>query len=118
MARAEFDAVIAALSAERFGPYLAAVHGDRQAAVRLYEWNSEVSATFLRPLQHLEVGLRNAMDRELAVIFGVREWWRVRSLPFTPSARDMVERAVAEAGRRSQNSSRARWSPHCRLASG
>ncbi|WP_133205762.1 hypothetical protein [Arthrobacter terricola] len=54
------------LSAGRFGTYLRAAGGSRQRALELYEWNSKLSAAFLRDLSHLEVGLRNACDRQLS----------------------------------------------------
>lgn len=54
------------LSAGRFGNYLKAAGGSRQRALELYEWNSKLSAAFLRDLSHLEVGLRNAFDRQLS----------------------------------------------------
>jgi len=54
------------LSAGRFGTYLKAAGGSRQRALDLYEWNSKLSAAFLRDLSHLEVGLRNAFDRQLS----------------------------------------------------
>jgi len=54
------------LSRGRFSTYLAAAGGSRTRALDLYEWNTKLSATFLHDLSHLEVGLRNACDRELA----------------------------------------------------
>ena len=50
------------LSAPRYVVYLAAVGGDRQLGLDLYEWNAVVSAAFLHDLAHLEVALRNAYD--------------------------------------------------------
>ena len=58
------------LSRERLGTYLAATGGDREKAIRLYIWNTEVSAAFYAPLQGLEVALRNAMHRRLAERYG------------------------------------------------
>lgn len=63
-----------ALSADRFGTYVAAVGGDRHRAIALYEWNAAVSATFYLPLQAVEVALRNACRRELTALFGER-WY-------------------------------------------
>lgn len=54
------------LSAGRFSTYLVAAGGSRQRALDLYEWNAKLSAAFLHDLSHLEVGLRNACDRQLA----------------------------------------------------
>ena len=54
------------LSIGRFSTYLAAAGGSRSRALELYEWNATLSAAFLHDLSHLEVGLRNACDRQLA----------------------------------------------------
>ena len=58
------------LSRERLGTYLAATGGDREKAIRLYIWNTDVSAAFYGPLQGLEVALRNAMHHRLAGRYG------------------------------------------------
>ncbi|WP_207795490.1 Abi family protein [Cryobacterium zongtaii] len=54
------------LSAGRFSTYLLAAGGSRTRALELYEWNAKLSAAFLHDLSHLEVGLRNACDRQIA----------------------------------------------------
>ncbi len=64
------DALVASLSPERIAPYMAAAEGDRERAMRLYTWNTAISAAFYGPLQGLEVALRNAMHRELTARFG------------------------------------------------
>ncbi|MBJ7594874.1 MAG: hypothetical protein JF886_08430 [Candidatus Dormibacteraeota bacterium] len=62
------------LSPERLRPYRSAVGGDLDAAIRLYEWNTQVGAGFLEVLGHLEVVLRNALDGQL------RAWHAARHL--------------------------------------
>jgi hypothetical protein len=42
--------------------------------MRLYTWNTAVSAAFYGPLQGLEVALRNAMHRSLAARYGP-DWY-------------------------------------------
>ena len=64
----------AALSPERMSTYLRAVRGNREKALRLYTWNTAISAAFYGPLQGLEVTLRNAMHRQLAGYYG-SEWY-------------------------------------------
>ena len=64
----------ASLSPERLATYAAAAGGGREQALRLYTWNTAVSAAFYGPLQGLEVALRNAMHRELGRRFGPR-WY-------------------------------------------
>jgi hypothetical protein len=53
------------LSADRFATYVEAAAGDARRALRLYEWNACASAALLHDLGHLEIGLRNAIDRAL-----------------------------------------------------
>lgn len=62
------------LSPDRFATYLAHTGGDREAAVRLYTWNTAVSAAFYGPLQALEIALRNAMHGELSNTYGA-DWY-------------------------------------------
>lgn len=55
-----------------FGPprlqhYLDACRGDVEKAIRLYEWNSELSGACWESLGHLEVALRNAIDRQMTM---------------------------------------------------
>ena len=64
------DALVASLSPERLATYVAATGGDRERAMRLYTWNTAVSAALYGPLQGLEVALRNAMHRELGAAHG------------------------------------------------
>lgn len=59
-------AIAAALSVPRLGPYLAATGGYVQDALRLYEWNVELSGAVYEVLHIVEVVLRNAIDRQLA----------------------------------------------------
>lgn len=52
------------LGRPRFQRYLDACGGCHESAVSLYEWNSRISAAFLEILGHIEVLLRNSIDRE------------------------------------------------------
>lgn len=54
------------LSGDRLAPYLREAGGDETLALKLYEWNTEVSAASMEVLAYLEVLLRNAIDRELS----------------------------------------------------
>ncbi|NTI78586.1 Abi family protein [Rhizobium rhizogenes] len=71
---AVIDALETSLSPERMATYVQRAGGDRESAVRLYTWNTAVSAAFYGPLQGLEVALRNAMHRELARKYG-QDWY-------------------------------------------
>ena len=68
------DALIVSLSPERAATYVAAAGGDRERAMRLYTWNTALSAAFYGPLQGLEVTLRNAMHRTLVAAYGP-DWY-------------------------------------------
>ncbi|MCY3878282.1 MAG: Abi family protein [Rhodobacteraceae bacterium] len=68
------DELEGSLSADRLRTYLTVTGGDRADAVRLYTWNTAISAAFYGPLQALEVALRNAMNRELAAVYG-QAWY-------------------------------------------
>lgn len=53
------------LSPERLGPYRRACGDDPAAALALYRWNAEVSASLGATFGHVEIRLRNAMHDEL-----------------------------------------------------
>ena len=54
------------LSSGRLGIYLNAAGNDLGRALRLYEWNAQVTAACLHDLGHLEVLIRNFYDVELS----------------------------------------------------
>ena len=58
-------------SGDRLWPYFTASGGDLKGAIDLYIWNTAVSAAFYGPLQAVEIGLRNAVHRELSTLFGL-----------------------------------------------
>ncbi|WP_241832889.1 hypothetical protein [Amycolatopsis sp. CB00013] len=51
------------LSEPRMAPYLEGASGDQVAALRLYEWSARTSSAAFEVVGHLEVLLRNALDR-------------------------------------------------------
>ena len=53
------------LTATRLAPYLAVAGGNRRDAVRLYQWNIDLSGAVYQALHIVEVVLRNAIDSEL-----------------------------------------------------
>ncbi|MBU3718818.1 MAG: hypothetical protein FGM45_11005 [Actinobacteria bacterium] len=59
------EVLLQRLSAERLSTYLAATHGDIDRAIRLYEWNAEVSAALFEVIGHVEVVLRNAIHEQM-----------------------------------------------------
>jgi hypothetical protein len=55
------------LSPERLQGYLAVCDGNLDRALELYLWNSTVSAAISESLGHLEIGVRNALSRQLTL---------------------------------------------------
>src|SRR5882757_4230400 len=51
------------LSEPRMAPYLRIADGDHRNALALYEWSARVSAAAFEVVGHLEVLLRNSLDR-------------------------------------------------------
>jgi hypothetical protein len=82
-----------AISVERLAPYERASGGDTAAALRLYSWNAEAAGAFLGLLHCLEVVMRNALHRELSLLFGRPDWWYASRAGLHPSAARMVEEA-------------------------
>ncbi|QUH05284.1 hypothetical protein HUO13_34935 [Saccharopolyspora erythraea] len=74
------DWVHGALSTARFDRYRTAADGDAEVALRLYQWNIELSEAFYGPLHWLEVSLRNALNERLRRRFGRDDWWAVAPL--------------------------------------
>jgi hypothetical protein len=58
------------LSAPRFATYLREADGDRQLAMDLYLWNTEVSCAFFLEIQFCELAIRNAAVEALEIEFG------------------------------------------------
>lgn len=53
------------LSKERFETYVKFANGDKTQALKLYLWNTNLSAALYSPLQSLEISFRNALHKEL-----------------------------------------------------
>ncbi|MET0116419.1 MAG: Abi family protein [Sedimenticola sp.] len=68
------DALETSLSPERIATYKAETGGDREHALRLYTWNTAISAAFYGPLQGIEVALRNTMHQQLCSAYG-EDWY-------------------------------------------
>lgn len=51
----------------RLRHYLDECGENQDLAMQLYEWNTEISAAFWESFTHLEVALRNAIDRQMTV---------------------------------------------------
>jgi hypothetical protein len=85
------------LSRARMAPYLDAVAHNWEAALALYDWNTQVSSAFFESLHFLEVGLRNAFDLTASARLG-SGWLDPASPVLTPRSRYAVGVAVQRAG--------------------
>ena len=92
------QALETALSAERLTAYLRVTGGDKERALCLYLWNTEISTTFYGPLQGLEVALRNALHRELSRVCGT-SWYDVPAMPLASHAQDLIREAKTAIAR-------------------
>lgn len=89
------------LTPERLAPYRAAVGGDTDRALDLYEWNGRISAAVFEDLGYLEVVLRNACHHQLG------RWHRARGGAgpwyldpvFTTASQDDIDKARRRATR-------------------
>jgi len=90
-------------SLPRFEAYLRAANYDDEAALALYEWNSQVASALLEDLQYLEVALRNAVDnvlRPLEVDSRARReehagWWFNSETFLTAESLEVLRRSRA-----------------------
>ena len=72
------------ISEPRFATYLRHCNNDREKALRLYQWNLEISSAYVVPLHLLEVSVRNAVVEALEKVHTSNWPWTqgfVRSLP-------------------------------------
>jgi hypothetical protein len=60
---ADVSAVWTMLSEPRMAPYLQSANGNKDDALALYEWSARTAAAAFETVGHLEVLLRNALDR-------------------------------------------------------
>ncbi|MFA7647850.1 MAG: hypothetical protein WCY15_12850 [Phenylobacterium sp.] len=91
-------ALVRALSTPRLGRYLADSGGILDAALSLYERNARISEAFHRPLQGLEVCLRNHLNDRLAARYGTH-WYRTTAAPLTPATIEKLDKAMNDLQR-------------------
>ncbi len=78
-----------AISSDRLSTYLKVTRGEKQKALALYLWNSEISAAFYMPLQGLEITLRNFLHQALTIYFKRNDWYDTGFL--NPKGQEMVQ---------------------------
>lgn len=91
-------ALVRGLSSPRLGRYMADSNHILDAALSLYERNMRIAEAFYRPLQALEVCLRNHMHERLTAVFGVN-WYRTYTPPFDQETWDKLDRAMDDVDR-------------------
>lgn len=72
------------ISPPRFATYLQAMNNNKEAALLLYQWNLQISAALIVPLQVCEVAVRNGVVEVLEKVHGPNWPWSngfIRSLP-------------------------------------
>lgn len=72
------------ISAPRFATYLRVCNDHPASALALYQWNLEISAAFIVPLQICEVAVRNGVVHAIEAVHGADWPWSpgfIRSLP-------------------------------------
>ena len=83
-----------ALSDERLSTYLKATNDDFENALALYVKNIEVSATFLLPLQGLEISLRNAINTTISAHYESDDWFD--TIPLDDTGKNIIENAKSK----------------------
>lgn len=63
------------LSGPRLETYLSRCHGNRDEAMRLYEWNTDLGLVLLKDIGYFEVALRNAYNRALQERWNGKDHW-------------------------------------------
>ncbi|MCG6204718.1 Abi family protein [Rhodopseudomonas sp. HC1] len=86
------------ISIKRLEKYLAAVGGDLDKALKLYEENMRLAEAFYSPLQCLEVCLRNALNSQMCTVFG-DDWLTTNKAPLGDGARVNIQKAIIELQR-------------------
>ena len=84
-----------AISIKRLAKYLAAVDGDLDKALKLYEENMRLAEAFYTPLQCLEVCLRNGLNSRLCTTFG--DDWMTNGKPaLEEGAKLSIQKAIED----------------------
>ncbi len=109
---------MASIAAPRLAPYLACTGGNPTRALRLYEWNIDLSAGVYGILHRFEVILRNAIDARLCIWNATqrdrdtnRSYGSDWLLDPAPLLARLAERAVTEAADRAATAAAGRPNP-------
>jgi len=109
------EQVIKWVGSSRFQRYLIAREGNHLDALALYEWNVKISAAFLEILCHLEVLLRNAIDRQFSATdpqaplsILPSDVWLCDPASLSAASREKVNEAIARLQREGKRPTRDR----------
>lgn len=109
------DQVSRWLGEARFRIYLTAAEDDHERAAALYNWNAEISASFLEVICHLEVLMRNAIDRQFSATdpaaplsILVPDVWLCDPKTLTDEGRERVNDAIKRLQREGRRPTRGR----------
>jgi hypothetical protein len=109
------DQVAKWISEPRFRAYLLACEAEHDRAAALYNWNAAMSAAFLEVIYHLEVLMRNAIDRQFpatdptaAVSILTADVWLCDPKTLTDEGRERVNEAIKRLQREGRRPTRAR----------
>lgn len=89
------SALVRTLSPDRLGYYVEECGGDTEAALRMYQLNTRLSANLYAPLQGVEVAVRNDMNAQLCDRFG-EAWYDLSQLQLEPRHAQDVQEAIRE----------------------
>jgi hypothetical protein len=90
------------LSEPRFATYLQHCDNNKDLALRVYQWNLELSSAFFVPLHLLEISIRNAVAESIAQVHTANWPWTngfIRSLP-SPQRAYNPQRNLTEVAHR------------------
>lgn len=98
------------ISQPRLEPYLTEANGDRERALALYQWNTQLAAAFQEVLANVEVLVRNAIDLQLQTwnasrgvdpqgVPYTREWALHPAPPLAGTVRQALQKATTHAER-------------------
>lgn len=63
------------LGAARFQKYVTTCHGDRAAALALYQWNADLGQALMKDIGFFEVALRNSYDAAISARWRGADHW-------------------------------------------
>jgi len=93
----------ASVSSPRLSTYVRRSEGgSKEAALKLYLWNAQISAKFHFPLQIAEITLRNALHRELTTAYGP-DWHAAADLPLQQPEKSKISRAEKDIRRKGRS---------------